>query len=118
MPRAVEHVVILAADQIYRMDYMGMVQEHVQSGADVTIACTRVTTSPERAAKLGLMRVDEDGWVTDFAEKPQGDAVLRFAQAGSVVNGVRMCDLTRVVLILGWEGHARGMVSSAFVFQV
>lgn len=80
--RAVEHVVILAADQIYRMDYLGMVQEHVQSGADVTIACTRVTTTPERAGKLGLLRLDEEGWVTDFAEKPQAGAVARFAQAG------------------------------------
>lgn len=80
--RSVEHVVILAADQIYRMDYMGMVQEHVQSGADLTIACTRLSVTPSRASKLGLMKLGEDGWVTDFAEKPQGAAVQRFAVGG------------------------------------
>lgn len=70
--RSVEHVVILAADQLYRMDYMRLVEHHVLTDADVTVACTRCTE--ERAPQLGLLKFQPGAWrrVTDFAEKPNG----------------------------------------------
>lgn len=64
----VEYVVILAGDHIYKMDYEMMLEEHVNSGADVTIGCLQV--SKEEAKGFGVMHVDGNDVITDFLEKP------------------------------------------------
>ncbi len=67
--RGTEYVLILSGDQLYRMDFTKMLEEHLRSNADVTIACMPVT---EEAAKaLGVMRLDSTGQVKGFLEKPQ-----------------------------------------------
>ncbi|PAX07272.1 glucose-1-phosphate adenylyltransferase [Sphingomonas lenta] len=64
-----EYIVILAGDHIYKMDYEIMLQQHVDSGADVTVACMEV---PRREATgFGVMAVDETDRVTAFVEKPK-----------------------------------------------
>lgn len=55
------------------MDYMSFVMEHVTRNADITIAC--IPCGYDRASDYGLMKVDDDGRVEDFAEKPKGDAL-------------------------------------------
>ena len=50
--------IILSGDQLYRMDFSKMVEEHIARGADVTVAAKPVNTS--EAAGLGLLRVGED----------------------------------------------------------
>jgi glucose-1-phosphate adenylyltransferase len=61
-------IVILAGDHVYKMDYEPMLQQHVEQGADVTIACIEV---PRRAASgFGVMHVDNDDRIIDFVEKP------------------------------------------------
>ena len=67
----VDYVLILSGDQLYRMDYREMLQTHVDSQADVTIAALPV--SREDARSLGVMRIDESGQVCGFLEKPQTD---------------------------------------------
>ncbi len=67
--RDVTEVLILSGDQLYRMNYQGMVEAHRHSGADVTIAAVPVYSRD--AAGLGIMRVDRDGRVEGFLEKPQ-----------------------------------------------
>ncbi|MDW8444865.1 MAG: glucose-1-phosphate adenylyltransferase [Acetobacteraceae bacterium] len=62
------HVVILAGDHVYKMDYEVMLQEHVRSGAEVTVACIAVPR--EAATGLGVMAVDGSGRIVDFVEKP------------------------------------------------
>jgi glucose-1-phosphate adenylyltransferase len=63
-----KYMVILAGDHIYKMDYELMLRQHVNSGADVTIGCLVV---PQREASgFGVMAVDEQDIITDFAEKP------------------------------------------------
>ena len=64
----VEYVVILAGDHIYKMDYELMLEEHVNSGADVTVGCLEVTI--KEATAFGVMHVDEADVITDFLEKP------------------------------------------------
>lgn len=64
----VEYIVILAGDHIYKMDYEIMLEEHVNSGADVTIGCLEV--SKEEASAFGVMHVDEKDVITKFLEKP------------------------------------------------
>ena len=63
-----EHVVILAGDHIYKMDYGKMVAFHQQNGADLTIAALRVGVDDARS--FGVMQTDEDGRIVGFEEKP------------------------------------------------
>ncbi len=67
-PYGPEYMVILAGDHIYKMDYELMLQQHVDSGADVTIGCLEV--SREEAKGFGVMHVDEKDVIIDFVEKP------------------------------------------------
>ncbi len=63
------HVLILAGDHVYKMDYGTMLIHHENSGADVTVACVEVPI--ERAREFGVVTVDENGGITDFKEKPE-----------------------------------------------
>lgn len=67
-PYGPEYMVILAGDHIYKMDYELMLQQHVDSGADVTIGCLEVPRA--EATGFGVMAVDEKDVITDFVEKP------------------------------------------------
>ncbi|MBB6250641.1 glucose-1-phosphate adenylyltransferase [Nitrospirillum iridis] len=64
-----KYMVILAGDHIYKMDYELMLQQHVDSGADVTIGCLEV--SKQEATGFGVMHVDADNRVLSFVEKPK-----------------------------------------------
>lgn len=64
----VDYIVILAGDHIYKMDYEIMLEEHVNSGADVTVGCLEVPT--DNASEFGIMHVDKSYQITDFLEKP------------------------------------------------
>lgn len=66
-----EYVLILSGDQLYRMDYAKMLAEHIESGAEASIAAIPVTR--KEATSLGVMRCDQSGRVTGFLEKPQTD---------------------------------------------
>jgi len=66
---SIEYVLILSGDQLYRMNYRAMLETHIESGADVTIAGLPVTE--QEAAAFGIMIIDDDGRVTDFVEKPK-----------------------------------------------
>ncbi|GAB5402126.1 MAG: glucose-1-phosphate adenylyltransferase [Aureliella sp.] len=67
--RGVEYILILSGDQLYRMDYEKMLDTHIKTGADATIAAIPVDQKEVHA--LGVMRCDETGKVTGFLEKPQ-----------------------------------------------
>ncbi|MDN5788698.1 glucose-1-phosphate adenylyltransferase, partial [Pseudorhodobacter sp.] len=64
----VKYVVILAGDHIYKMDYEVMLQQHVETGADVTIGC--LTVPRMEAVAFGVMHIDADKRITAFLEKP------------------------------------------------
>ena len=64
-----KYIIILAGDHVYKMDYEIMLQQHVDTGADVTIGCLEVPRMEARG--FGVMHVDEKGRVTDFIEKPE-----------------------------------------------
>lgn len=62
-----EHVVILAGDHIYKMDYSKMVDFHKANDADLTIAALKV--SVEEAKAFGVMQIDETNRIVGFEEK-------------------------------------------------
>ena len=62
-------IIVMAGDHIYKMDFEPMLQQHVEQGADVTVACIEV---PKRdASGFGVMDVDADDRIVDFLEKPE-----------------------------------------------
>ncbi|MBA0168744.1 MULTISPECIES: glucose-1-phosphate adenylyltransferase [Pectobacterium] len=63
-----EYVVILAGDHIYKMDYSRMLIDHVEKGAECTVACLPVPL--EEASAFGVMSVDKQHRILDFVEKP------------------------------------------------
>jgi len=63
------YVLILAGDHIYKMDYGPMIAWHVDQKADMTVGCIEVPM--EEAKAFGVMSIDEQSRVLDFAEKPQ-----------------------------------------------
>ncbi|MFT3781615.1 MAG: glucose-1-phosphate adenylyltransferase [Nibricoccus sp.] len=69
-----EIVMILSGDQLYRMDYRTILEQHVATNADVTIAAVPFPVS--KVEGLGLMRVADDLSINQFVEKPKDPAVI------------------------------------------
>ncbi|MFY7972980.1 MAG: glucose-1-phosphate adenylyltransferase [Rubrivivax sp.] len=65
---APKYIVVLAGDHIYKMDYEIMLQQHVETGADVTLGCLEVPRM--EATGFGVMHVDEHDTIQSFIEKP------------------------------------------------
>ena len=63
-----EYVLILSGDHIYKMDYSDMLNQHIETGSDCTIAVLDV--SLEEASRFGIMNAHEDGTIYEFEEKP------------------------------------------------
>jgi len=65
-----EHVLILSADQIYKMDYSLMLEQHIDTNADCTIAVVEVPW--EDAGRFGLIKLEKESYkIIDFEEKPE-----------------------------------------------
>ena len=64
-----DYVVILSGDHIYKMDYSKMVARHKETNAACTISVMEVPWS--EAPRFGIMSVDGDDMITEFAEKPK-----------------------------------------------
>lgn len=65
----VDLVAIFSGDHIYKMDIRHMVQRHLDTGADVSIAA--YPTPVADGSRFGVLQVDKDFWITEFQEKPQ-----------------------------------------------
>lgn len=63
-----EYILILAGDHVYKQDYSVMLEDHISSGADVTVACIEVPI--DEADQFGIMHVDESDNIIAFEEKP------------------------------------------------
>jgi len=64
----VDHIVVLAGDHVYKMDYEIMLRQHVVTRADVTVGCIEVPRLDARA--FGVMHVDQQDNIIAFVEKP------------------------------------------------
>lgn len=62
-------VVILSGDHIYKMDYRGMLDYHLEKGADLTVAVMNVPL--EETDRFGIMTVNRNMRITEFHEKPK-----------------------------------------------
>ncbi|KAL0407169.1 UNVERIFIED_CONTAM: Glucose-1-phosphate adenylyltransferase small subunit, chloroplastic [Sesamum latifolium] len=62
---------VLAGDHLYRMDYAKFIQAHRETDADITVAA--LPMDEKRATAFGLMKINEEGRIIEFAEKPKGE---------------------------------------------
>ena len=69
-----DHVLVLAGDHVYKMDYGKMLAEHVSRSADMSIACVEVPVA--EASSLGVVQSDAAGRVIGFQEKPAQPAPM------------------------------------------
>ena len=73
------YYLILAGDQLYRMDYSALIDAHIDSKADITIAAQPVTTG--EASAMGIFRFDRGGQIVAFEEKPKADRLAQIGQS-------------------------------------
>jgi glucose-1-phosphate adenylyltransferase len=64
-----KYVLILSGDHIYKMNYRKMLDQHLESGADVTVATISVPLEGA-AARFGVIETDQHWRITGFEEKP------------------------------------------------
>ena len=82
----VEDVAILSGDHLYRMDYGEFLEIHREQRADVTIAVQPV--APADAPRFGVLKIDDEGRITSFHEKPHPDQV---AELECLPDGDKTC---------------------------
>ncbi|MEO6251759.1 MAG: glucose-1-phosphate adenylyltransferase [Ferruginibacter sp.] len=63
-----EYVLILSGDQLYQMDFMEMFQNHIDKGADISIAT--IPVADREAPEFGILKSDAEDIITSFIEKP------------------------------------------------
>ncbi len=68
------HVLVLAGDHIYKMDYGPMIGFHVEKEADITVGVVEVPI--DRSREFGVLTVDESNRVLRFQEKPTDPAPI------------------------------------------
>ncbi|HVG04470.1 MAG TPA: glucose-1-phosphate adenylyltransferase [Burkholderiaceae bacterium] len=74
LERPFDYYIILSGDQLYRMDFRELLQQHIESGAEITLAIKPVRR--EQVADFGIMQSDSGRRVVRFVEKPKDESVL------------------------------------------
>lgn len=67
-----EYILILSGDQLYQMDFREMLQHHIESEAQISIAT--IPVDAKDAEDFGILKTDAKSYITSFTEKPKGDA--------------------------------------------
>jgi glucose-1-phosphate adenylyltransferase len=72
--RDYDYIVILSGDQLYRMDFRRVLQQHVQTYADITVAVIPVRR--QSSSNFGILQVNDEKRIVRFVEKPEEESVL------------------------------------------
>lgn len=70
----INYYLVLSGDQLYRMDYKELLRTHITKNAEITVSA--IPVAREDAHQFGIMRVDTNGKIIQFVEKPKSDEVL------------------------------------------
>lgn len=70
----IDTLLILSGDHLYRMDYRQFLERHHDSNADVTVSV--IPCEARAASEFGLLKIDDNGRIVEFKEKPKGDELL------------------------------------------
>lgn len=66
-----DYILILSGDQLYQMDFLAMIKEHIAKGAELSIAT--IPVNAKDATEFGIMKVDKKGMIESFIEKPKSE---------------------------------------------
>ncbi|NRR92541.1 glucose-1-phosphate adenylyltransferase [Winogradskyella undariae] len=69
-----EYALILSGDQLYQMDYNDIIEKHIESNADISVATYPVNAKD--ATSFGILKSNEDNLITSFIEKPSSDLLV------------------------------------------
>ena len=72
----IDFALILSGDQLYRMNYQQLIKEHIKNGAEVSISV--IPAERKDAPSLGILKIDEQGRIVDFFEKPKDEKTIDF----------------------------------------
>jgi glucose-1-phosphate adenylyltransferase len=75
LERAFDYYLILSGDQLYRMDFRVLLHQHIQTGAEITLATKPVQR--HRVSEFGIMQCGIDRRIVRFVEKPKDESVLQ-----------------------------------------
>src|ERR1700757_3684215 len=75
LERPYDYYLILSGDQLYRMDFRALLHQHIQTGADITLATKPVHR--ELVSEFGIMQSGADRRITRFLEKPKDESLLQ-----------------------------------------
>ena len=76
------YVIICAGDGVYKLDYNKVLEYHIEKKADITIVSKRMNDEDDDIRRFGVLRIDDDGRVSDFEEKPM------LAQSNNISCGI------------------------------
>ena len=76
-----KHILILAGDHLYRMDYRSFIEQHIVSEAEISIAVQPV--GRDIVSGLGILKLDAGKQITSFVEKPQDEEILAEFESGA-----------------------------------
>src|SRR5437588_9605490 len=79
-----KHVLILSGDHIYKMNYELMLRQHLERGADVTLAT--ILIDPSESSRFGVVDIGGNGQIIGFEEKPK-ETKLRSPYNPEMVSG-------------------------------
>jgi glucose-1-phosphate adenylyltransferase len=82
-----DYLLILSGDQLYQMDFEAMARYHIQQGADLTIAT--IPVNDHDATGFGIMKVNSQGFIESFIEKPSKDVLSEWSSEVSEANKQR-----------------------------
>jgi glucose-1-phosphate adenylyltransferase len=72
-PFEADYILILSGDQLYQMNFMEMLNNHIQQKAEITIAT--IPVADREASEFGILKKDANGFITSFIEKPKKDVL-------------------------------------------
>jgi glucose-1-phosphate adenylyltransferase len=82
-----EYILILSGDQLYQMNFMDMLNNHIAQKAEITIAT--IPVADREASEFGILKKDNDGFITSFIEKPKKDLLKDWtSDTGPVMQGM------------------------------
>ncbi len=82
-----EYVLILSGDQLYQMDFQKMLEDHVEHGADISIAT--IPVAEREAPEFGILKSDANHNITSFIEKPKKELLPEWvSDTGNEMKGM------------------------------
>lgn len=64
------YVVIASGDAVYKLDYNKVLEEHIATGADITVVCKDIQPGEDDINRFGVVKLADDNRVISFEEKP------------------------------------------------